>query len=196
MRKKSGKKAAAAFKKALQEIEQFLEALHKGAMSEAHQTWAHDYAIIRLYRDFEDMILNCLIAAINSDTKQLSAATGITFPKHLTDEVCEYIVVGEGYFDFRGRDGLISTLKKSLPDDHYLVAIVKKPTYRSALDRLVALRNFAAHDSKPSKKRGLEAIGAQKLSASGAWLKKQGRFGGLTSALTQLADEIEHKAPY
>ena len=89
------------------------------SFSDAHITWAHDYGIIRLYREFEDMILNCLVAAINSDTQQLSNTTGIDFPKHITDEVCEFIIVGDGYFDFRGRDGLIKTLKRYLPDNHY-----------------------------------------------------------------------------
>ena len=36
-------------------------------------------------------------------------------------------MTGRGYFDFKGRDGLIKTLKQYLPDDHYLVEVVSKP---------------------------------------------------------------------
>ena len=109
------------------------------SFSDAHVTWVHDYAIIRLYREFEDMILNCLVAAINSDTQQLAHATGFKFPKHLTDEVCEYIIVKDGYFDLRGRDGLIKTLKMYLAADHYLVTVVKNNAYRGALEKVVSV---------------------------------------------------------
>ena len=196
MKKKSGKKASEAFKERVQEIEEFLGQQNLSSLSEAHISWAHDYAIIRLYREIEDMILNCLVAAINNDTQQLTQTTGITFPKHITDEVCEYIIVGDGYFDFRGRDGLINTLKRYLPNDHYLVAVVKRPRYRCALERLSALRNFAAHDSKPSKKRALQTVGGQRLASSGAWLKKQDRFGNILASLKESADEVHQQAPY
>ena len=195
-KKKSSKKAAEAFKRKVEAINMFLSPKNLSPFSEEHKTWVHDYAIIRLYRDFESLILNCLIAAINSDTSQLSRTTGVDFPKHLTDEVCRYIVVGDGYFDFRGWDGLIYTLKRYLPKEHYLVTIVKKPEYRGALEQLSALRNFAAHDSRPSKKRALQAIGGQKLSSSGAWLKTQGRFEEISTSLRSLADEVRREAPY
>ncbi len=196
MRKKSGKRASEAFKKQTQQIEEFLDEKNLSSFSDAHVTWAYEYAIIRLYRDFEDMILNCLVAEINSDTEQLSQTTGVNFPKHITEEVCEFIIVGDGYFDFRGREGLIKTLKKYLPKDHYFVLIVKKPAYKDTLEMLSALRNFAAHDSKPSKKRALQVIGGQKLLSSGAWLKKQKRFRKILISLKKLADDVQQQAPY
>ena len=196
MRKKSGKKASEDFSKKIQKIKDFLEPKNLSGLSDAHQTWMYDYAIIRLYRDFEDLILNCLVASINQDTGQLSSTTNVDFPKHLTDEVCEYIIVGNGYFDFKGIDGLIGTLKKYIRDDHYLVKICKNPCYKDALGKLSALRNFAAHDSKSAKKRALKAIGAEKLASSGAWLKRQRRFDEILSSLTNFAEEISQHAPH
>lgn len=196
MRKKSAKKAAQAFKDNTDEIMQFLAPQNLSKLSERHTTWAYEYAIIRLYREFEDLILNSLIAAINNDTKELSKKTGVDFPKHLTDEVCEYIILGDGYFDFRGKGGLVKTLKSFLPDDHYLVEAVKRDTFNDALNRLSALRNFSAHDSRPSKKRALEAISLTQISSSGAWLKKQQRFEVIAESLKLLAQEIHNNAPY
>ena len=196
MRKKSGKRASEAFKKKAQTIEEFLDEKNLSSFSDAHVTWVYEYAIIRLYRDFEDMILNCLVAAINSDTEQLSKTTNINFPKHITYEVCEFIIIGNGYFDFRGRDGLIRTLKRYLPANHYIVSIVKNHRYKNTLEKLSALRNFAAHDSKPSKKQALQAIGGQRLESSGAWLKRQNRFGKMLTSLKRLADEVHQQAPY
>ena len=196
MRKKSGKKASEEFSKKIQKIKDFLDPKNLSGLSGAHETWIYDYAIIRLYRDFEDMILNCLVASINNDTEQLSFTTNIDFPKHLTDEVCEFIIIGNGYFDFKSRDELIKTIKKYIRDDHYLVSISKKNCYKDVLEKLSALRNFAAHDSKPSKKRALKAIGAKRLASSGAWLKKQNRFYDIMRSLTNFADDISKSSPH
>ena len=76
-------------------------------------------------------------------------------------------------------------------EDHYIVLIVKKPAYKNTLEMLSALRNFAAHDSKPSKKRALQVIGGQKLLSSGAWLKKQKRFRMILISLKKLADDVQ-----
>ena len=83
MKKKSAKLAAEAFVTNAKEIEQFLEKEARPKLSEKHITWAYEYAVIRLYREFEDMILNCLIAAINNNTRELSSKTGVNFPNHL-----------------------------------------------------------------------------------------------------------------
>ncbi len=196
MKKKSARKASEAFRKNTEKIRTFLETKNLPPLSDEHISWVYDYAIIRLYRDFENLILHYLVAAINNGSEHLSQTTGVEFPKHLKKEVCRYIIVGDGYFNFRKRDDLIRTLRKYLPEDHYLVTIIKKNKYKEALEQLSALRNFAAHDSKPSKKRALEAIGQVKMGSSGAWLKRQNRFEAILGKLQALADEVSQDAPY
>ena len=194
-RKKSIKKSATDFKSAADKITDFLATVSRG-QSDSHITWLHNYAIIRLYREFESLMLDCVIGAINNDTSTVSAKTGIQFPKHLTNGVCEYLVVGSGYFDFKGRDGLIKTLKQFVPDNHYVVTTVKKDKYKETLEQLSALRNFAAHESDKSKRAALRAINASNLSASGAWLKTQNRIDTIVTKLKDLADEIGTAAPF
>ena len=194
-RKKSVKKSATDFKTATGNIQAFLTNVG-GGQSDAHITWLHNYAIIRLFREFESLMLDCLIGAINNDTSTVSAKTGIQFPRHLSDEVCEYLVIGTGYFDFKGRDGLIKTLKQFVPDNHYVVTVVKKTKYQDALEQLSALRNFAAHESGKSKRVALTVINAHNLSASGAWLKVQGRMDTIIIKLNELADDIYTAAPF
>lgn len=194
MRKKSVHKANEHFE---WEVEQIAEFLTEAAnLTDQSVSWAHDYAIIRLYRAFEDFVLTVLICAINNDTAQISEVTGINFPKHLTDEVCEYIIVGNGYFDFKGRDGLIKTIKRYVKDDHYLLVAVKKDRYRKALEQLSSLRNFAAHDSAQSKKSALIAVDLDRMSSSGSWLKKQDRYKVIAIKIKELAAEIAAAAPY
>jgi len=194
-RKKSVQKRANDFKRRADEIATFLTDAAK-RLTPRHVPWAYEYGILRLYREFEAMMLDALVGAINNDTTTIATSAGIRFPKHLTDEVCRYLIVGDGYFDFKGRDGLIQTLKKYVPDGHYLVTTVKKHKYRDALERLSALRNLAAHNSAVAKSRAKKAVGQQRMSDAGSWLKKQSRLMIIVDRLKELADEIQMGAPY
>jgi len=151
-----------------------------------------------LYKDFERLMLNCIVAAMNNDTSHLSKLKGFDFPKHLTDEVCEYMVTGDGYFDFRGKSGLIKTLKKYLPDDHYLITTIKHKRYTESLDMLSALRNYAAHESPQSKQKALDVTKQTRIGGAGSYLKANGgrRFGEIVYELEHLAGRIADKAPY
>ena len=91
-RKKSAKTASEKFKHSLVEIDKFIEFSVKAKATDKHLSWTYEYALIRAYREFETFVLECLVCAINNDSSQLSAKKGFDFPKHLTDEVCEYII--------------------------------------------------------------------------------------------------------
>lgn len=194
-RKKSLKKSATEFMVKVAELETFTGTSVSG-LSDKEQSWCYDYAIIRLYREFEQLMLFAIVCAINNDTKTISDSTGVEFPKHLTDEVCEYLVLGGRYFDFKGRDGLIRELKRYVPDSHYLVTIVRETKYRDALEKLTALRNFAAHESIQSKRSALKAINQERVGSSGSWLKVRGRFSEISSKLRELGQEVHDAAPY
>ncbi len=194
-KKKSVKKAAERFRDAADYVVTFATNVSHG-VGDRQASWVHDHAVIRLYREFEQLMLEALVGTINNDTATISTKSGFDFPKHLTDEVCEYLITGGGYFDFRGRSGLIREIKQYVPENHYLLNIVKKQTYEASIDQLVALRNFAAHGSSVSKKAALRATGQQKMRSAGAWLKISGRLGELVDNLKLLADEVESQAPY
>jgi hypothetical protein len=194
-RRKSIKKVAQDFQTDADDVKAFASAA-RASLTAQHTTWAYEYAVIRLYRDFEDLMLNALKGAINNDTSTLSETVNIEFPQSLSDAVCEYIVTGGGYFDFKGRDGLIKTLKAYVPADHYIVEIVKKGKYRDALERLSALRNYAAHDSEASRTKAKAAVGQNRIGPAGAWLKSQERLETIADRLKELAQEIEAEAPY
>jgi hypothetical protein len=193
-RKKSVKLAAQRFIKATEEVLDFFQ--KTAGLKEEFHSWCTDYSVIRLYQEFEAMMLSALTGAINNDTTTLSQSVGLDFPKHLSEDVCTYLIVGTGYFDFKGRDGLIQIIKSYVPDSHYLVAIIKDPAYKDTLERLSALRNFSAHESKKAKKAAVKAIGGEKLGSAGSWLKRQDRFLNLCSSLKALAHDVEKKVPY
>jgi hypothetical protein len=193
-RKKSVKKSASDFRRRADAIVEFVDEAEP--LGDKHLSWAYEYGIIRLYREFEAMMLAALVGAINNDTQTVSARTAIAFPKHLTDEVCEFLITGNGYFNVRGRAGLIDTLGDYVPETHYLVAAVKNNRYKDTLEQLCALRNLAAHNSSASKTRAKKAVGQVRMSEAGSWLKKQRRLLNIVDGLKQLADEIEVGAPY
>ena len=197
MRKKSIKLAAQTFVTNVDEIVAFTQrGVVAAPLTEQDKSWCYDLAIIRLYREFEDLVLSCLVALINNDTTTFSQLKKRTFPKHMNVEVCEYLICGDGYFDFAGRDVLLKTIKKIAANGHWLPTIVGDAAYTSALKKLSALRNFAAHDSSVSKKRALEAIGQERMSSSGAWLKKQNRFATICNSLKAMAQQIDAAAPH
>jgi hypothetical protein len=194
-RKKSVRKASERFVDLASRLEEYYVAVSEGTdLLPQEVTWACEAAIIKLSAYFELLMLNALVGAINNDTAMLTESTGVPFPKHLTDEVCEYIVTSGRYFDYRGRDGLIKVLKSFVPRDHYLVRIVSKQKYVAALDKVISLRNFAAHESRQSKQRAAELVG--NLAASGVWLKKGNHFLELSDRLKELATELGQAAPY
>ena len=195
-KKKSGKKAASDFRVAIDRIEKFLVDIDASTLSDQSRTWAYEAAIIKTAVAFEKLMLRCLVTAINNDTTTIAEQTGVVFPKHLTDEVCEFLVTGGGFFDFKGRPGLIEKLRNFVPSDHWLVSVVKKPAYTVSFDRLIALRNFAAHESAVSKRTLGRAVGQARVRPAGVWAKTQCRLVLLLGNLRALANDLESSAPY
>lgn len=193
---KSGKTATRKFTEKLDRIVEFTKEVNSSGLRDQDTTWAYEAALMKTYVAFEQWMLHLIVTAINNDTSTISEKTGIEFPKNLKNEVCEYLVTGGAYFDFRGRSGLISTLKKYLPNNHWLVEAIRDDPNKGQLDRMIALRNFAAHESKASKHKALEAVQQQNIGSAGAWIKRNTRFIDMIQALNTLANDISVKAPY
>lgn len=196
-KKKSIKLSVANFLREVGQITNYLVRIQSTSdLKGSDKTRCHDYAVIWLYRAFENLMLDSLSGAINNDTSTLSTSAGFSLPKHLSIEVCQFLVTGRGYFDFRGREGLIKKVREYVPETHYLVIALKKAKYKTALEQLIALRNLAAHGSDQSKRSALKVLNLTRLSSAGSWLKVGERFGTITGLLVALAGEIEAAAPY
>ncbi|MBC6402990.1 MAG: hypothetical protein GDA35_05100 [Hyphomonadaceae bacterium] len=193
MKKKKIEPVVSDFRGEVDKILDFAE--EAKAMTEKHQSWCHDLAIIRIYTAFEDLMLDCLVVELNNNSEDFSKHKGVKFPKHMNAQVCKFLICGDGYFSFSGRGGLIREIRKNLPRDHWLIEIVKDETYTDTLDKLIALRNFAAHSQSPvAKKRAREAIKQKRLHSSGVWLKSQGRLDDICKGLKVMAERIESDA--
>ena len=213
MKKKSIKLTAEKFSESVDDTLKFTQSVKM--LSDKYKSWCFDLAIIHLYREFENFMLHCLIALINNDSSTLSERQGIDFPRHINVKVCEYLIRGDGYFDFKGRSGLIKKIKQFVPskpdhdDDHWFLKIVKGCD-KNSLNQIITLRNFAAHNSPHAKKSALEYIKKvdkkrkNMSSSSGAWLKArergqktgENRFAKICKSLKEMAEDIKSQAPY
>lgn len=194
-KKLSIKKASRDFESELTRIENFATTMAAGASS-SDQARVYDYAIIATYRSFEALILECLVGSLNRDPAHFRKQSGAQVPKHINRSTCEYLITGGGYFDFKGRDGLVKLMKRFVPDSHFLLVAVKAPGSKTTLERLSGLRNFAAHGSGQSKQVALSVTGMSKMGSAGGWLRVQGRFAAITGGLRKLAKEIEDNASF
>lgn len=93
--------------------------------------WPYEAALIKTAVAIETLMLDCLVSAINDDTSTSGEANGVAFPRHRNDELCEYLVTGGGYFDFKGgQSGLVRVIKKLVGTEDYLYRVVKGPQRR------------------------------------------------------------------
>ena len=196
----SVKAAASAFTEETAEILDFIANSHGIIVTGRPANWfqraAYEYGVIRLHAAFESLMLRALVGVINDHPNLLSKATGVQFPRSLSKRACEFIVTGGGYFDVKGRPGLLKTIQDFVPKDSYLYEVVSKSQYRSALDKLWGLRNFAVHRSEYAKKQALAATNQTRVLSAGAWLSRQDRFAYLVRDLRTLADELGNRAPH
>ena len=196
MKKKSFKKSADWFKTQLQEVVSYTQDIDSTTgLLEKNIRWCYSFAVIQAYKAFEEFMLDCLIAAINNDHKPLEERTGVNFPKNLSVSICEYLIVGDGYFDLKGRDDLIRNIKRYVKEDHFLLKAIKHSSYKEALNQLFTLRNFAAHKSNIAKEKVRKVIGQERIESSGQWLRVENRLGKIIKKLSNLADEIHRTAP-
>ena len=130
------------FIKELDGIARFVNEVKPGAGTN-YDEWIAEYAVIRMYREFEKFVEEILVAAINQDVGTIRTATEVDFPDHLKVEVCRFIVVGDGSLSLRGPDGLIEYLNKYLAPDHPFHEIFKKTEHMVLLKEIVAFRNHA-----------------------------------------------------
>ena len=196
MKKKSFKKSAEWFKIQLHEVQSYTQDIDRVTkLSPKSIRWCYSFAVIQVYKAFEEFMLNCLIAAINNDHGPLEERTGVSFPKSLSVSVCEYLIVGDSYFNLKGRDDLTRNIRRYVKKDHFLLKVIQNSSYKKTLDQLFALRNFAAHESNTAKEKVRKVIEQRRIESSGQWLMIENRLGRIIKKLSNLADEIHRTAP-
>ncbi|MEA4898474.1 MAG: hypothetical protein VB115_09535 [Christensenellaceae bacterium] len=154
-------------------------------------SYGYENAVIMLYKSFERFVLRTMIACLNRDHSHCECKYSIKLGKHINDDVCEFLITKGGFFDFKGRSGLNKVLNDIIGTNHNIAKVFKSTAYKSTIDQLCAIRNYAAHNSAQSKQAAMETLGLRRISSAGSCLKTQHRFESLTISLTSLADTIK-----
>lgn len=160
----------------------------------AYLEYSYEHAIIMLYKAFENFNLRVIISCLNHDHSHVEQQFGINLGSHINDDVCEFLVTKGGFFDFKGRDGLIRIYRDLISGSHVVSKILKKDVYRKTINQLCAIRNYSAHNSKKSKETAKKEFEVTRISNAGKCLKQNKRFENIMAGLIALANDIKANA--
>ncbi len=169
---------------------------HKGDGKGVFTFYLYDYAVIKVFKDFEELLLNTIVGLINQEAAYIASSSGHKGTKSLKKKDAETLFIGSRYFSFKGPNGLLKQIKKYFPANHWFINILSDTKYDRTFDILIPLRNFAAHSSKTAKKNAISAVGLQQLGYSGAWLKVGNRFQNIIDNLKDISARIKAQAKY
>lgn len=97
----------------------------------------------------EDLLIDCL----NKNSEQYADFMGVSrMPKHIPRTLCEFMINGIGFFDFKNVDDLKKKAKDILIDQNNPFKDIT-PADRKKIDELFTMRNYVAHYSIMSGRR-------------------------------------------
>ncbi len=183
------------FNKELDTILDFIQQ-HRGTGKGVYVIYIYDYAVIKTFKDFEELLLNTIVGLISQEAPYIASPAGHKGTKSVKKKDAENLFIGNKYFSFKGPNGLLKQIKTFFPTNHWFISILSDTAYNKTFDVLIPLRNFAAHSSKTAKKNAINAVGFQQLGNSGAWLKVGSRFQNIIDDLKDIAARINAQAKF
>jgi len=177
------------------ELADYLQQQHR-SFTGKFLSYAYDFAIIKLFKDFEELLLNSIVGIINNNAPYIQDAQGGFRKKSIVKSQAEMMFLRGRYFSFKGTNGLLNDIRTIVPQRHWITTILADTSYNSTFNVLIPLRNFAAHTSKNAKQKAIAAVGLSQLGQSGVWLRSSGRFDNIINDLRDIASRIKSNAPY
>ncbi len=107
--------------------------------------------LLRLCAYWESFVEKELVDCANIDCSRLAERVGVTLPKHLTLAMCEAILVGRRYLNWRSIGELKGLAKQVLADHVNPFARITTTTERS-IDEAYVIRNYLSHQSRASRR--------------------------------------------
>jgi len=110
-------------------------------------------SIIRVCALWETLVENDLIDCLNLDSTKLSKYLQLDLPDHLNKDLCEAILLGTTYLDFKKVGNIKGFAKNILPPYINPFRLIEGPTEKK-IDEAYTMRNYISHYSSKAK-RGL-----------------------------------------
>jgi len=99
----------------------------------------------------EDLLTDCL----TFDTSRYAETKGMRLPKRPNRSLCQGLITGHGYFNFKNTEDLKTTARKILVDKYNPFNKITRRQSKKVND-LYALRQYIAHRSNTSKQKLLK----------------------------------------
>jgi hypothetical protein len=107
--------------------------------------------ILRLCANWERFVDNQLVSCVNRDPSKLSEFLGVKIPAHPDKGLCQALLYGDTYRDFRSFGDLKGFSKKVLPEDGNPFICVSR-AHGNRLDEVYKIRNYLAHYSDRARR--------------------------------------------
>lgn len=175
MRKADLKKNHDSFDGALARYRSFMQRVVDAQRVIKTKTEKQDVAesiLLRLCAHWERFVDEHLVDCVNCDHSQLNEFLGVTIPRHPSRDVCQAVLYGSGYKDFRSFGDLKGFTKKVLPDDSNPFLKVSS-AHAEKIDEVLKIRNYIAHYSAAAR-RALDRMYKQSYTLSR--FEEPGRF--------------------
>jgi len=108
--------------------------------------------VIRLCAIWEAFVDDEMIACLNIDSSKCKEELQLRLPKHLSKDLCEAILVGHGYMDFKSVGDIRNFAGRVLPDDVNPFKKIRTNPTAKRIDELYVMRNYLSHYSSKSRR--------------------------------------------
>jgi hypothetical protein len=160
--------------------------------------------VLRIAAIWEVLVESLLIDCLNRDSSSLGKHLDLPLDKNLKRPVCEAIVSGLRYFDFRNVNSLKKETKNILVPRHNPFLAIPKDAERK-IDESFVIRNYLAHYSSMAKRSVMrvyrDGYGMQNFREPGHFLyasrgkRGQIRLGDYVDAFLEAAAEMRKACP-
>lgn len=107
--------------------------------------------MLRICALWEAFVEAELIDCLNLDCTKFSEYLKLDLPKHMSRTMCEAVLLGDRYLDFRNVGETKNFAKKALCDDNNPFHLLANSTAKK-IDELYVMRNYLSHYSSKSKR--------------------------------------------
>lgn len=149
MKKADLKQNHVEFDEALARYRGFMEriiAAQRVVSSSAEKQDVAESVLLRLTAHWERFVDEHLIDCVNADHSQLNEFLGVTIPPNPTKNMCQAVMFGGGYRDFKNFGDLKGFTKRVLPEQSNPFLAVGASDARK-IDEVYKIRNYLAHYS-------------------------------------------------
>lgn len=107
--------------------------------------------LLRLCANWERFVDEHLVDCVNVDYSKLGEFFGVPIPRNPSHSLCQALIIGSGYLDFRSFGDLKGFTRKVLPDASNPFLAVSQ-AHSNKIDESFKLRNYLAHYSSVARR--------------------------------------------